>query len=191
VTLSSSQQPVTYPTLVGAGLIRIVNGHGIAEVDLTFDGAARTYLPIVPLPPDRGIFIGGETLTISAAGGAAGAFTGAIVAPRPLTLTGPATLAIADDQDLPITWVPDDATQIGATLVASTSDGRWTLVSCTSADAAGRLVLPKALLAQLPPAPRDLQLQVSRAQLGTASGPGDTGVLLHAGYTVTVDTHQP
>jgi hypothetical protein len=178
--------------LADAGLVRIVGGAGIAEVDLALRLPEGSYLPASPLPPGRPIFDGGETLRISGAGGASAApFAGSLQAPRPLTLTAPAALALADGADLPIAWVADHASAVSATLVVSTSDGRWAIVACDSSDEAGQLALPAALLAALPPPPRDLQLEVSRDQIGVALGPVDTGVLIHAAYEVSLNAHQP
>jgi hypothetical protein len=197
LTLSSPETNAPLPGPIAAGLadagvVRIAGGHGIAEVDLAVQLPEGSYLPTSRLPPGQPIFSGGETLRISGGGGAsAAAFAGSLAAPRPLTLTAPATLALTGGADLPIAWVADHASRIDATLVVSTSDGRWAIVECESSDEAGQLALPAALLAAVPEAPRDLQLEVSRDQLGVAAGPSDTGVLIHAGYEASLDAHQP
>ena len=58
-------------------------------------------------------------------------------------------------------------------LVVSKTDGRWAMVACVSPDDAGQLTFPAELIAQLPSPPRDLQLEVSRNQIGVALGPVD------------------
>jgi len=197
LTLSSPETNAPLPGpiaggLADAGLVRIAGGRGIAEVDLAVQLPEGSYLPTSRLPPGQPIFTGGETLRISGGGGAgAAAFAGSLAAPRPLTLTAPATLALADGADLPIAWVADHASRVTATLVVSTSDGRWAIIECDSPDEAGRVALPAALLAAMPAAPRDLQLEVSRDELAVAAGPSDSGVIIHAGYEASLDAHEP
>jgi hypothetical protein len=179
------------PVMADAGLVRIKGGAGISEVDLLAHPPDRSYLPASLLPPGEPIFTGGEMLQFSGSGASAPAFAGALAAPRPLTLERPETPTLSDGEALVITWLPDHAARVSATLVASTTDGRWALVECDAADEDGELALPAELLAQVPAAPRDLQLEVSRDQLGVALGPPDSGVLIHAGYSVTLRAHQP
>jgi hypothetical protein len=184
-------EPDTFPRLVDGGLVRIRNGNTVSEVDLVFDGTASTYVPMPPLPPGIGIFTGGEQLLVSGAGAVAPTFAGSVAAPQPLVLTEPATLSIDPGADLSIRWVPGDAEQVDAALVVSTEDGRIATIDCVAPDQAGQLALPQMFVAQLPPRPRDLHLEVGREVVVTARGPGETGVLVHAGYVVSLDGHDP
>ena len=73
----------------------------------------------------------------------------------------------------------------------ASSTGVELVVRPAADDDAGQLTFPAELIAQLPSPPRDLQLEVSRDQIGVALGPVDTGVLIHAAYEVSLNAHQP
>jgi len=176
------------PPPVDAGPVHIRGGAGIADVELGFVAAQRTYLPGAPV--ERAIFAGGESLAVDGDGAVAPAFRGAVIAPAPLVLTAPSAPGLGDG-DFEVAWPADVASRVDVQLVASTSDGRYAIVECVADDSAGRVALPGSLLRRLPPRPRDLQLEASRDQLTVAKSvqSGD-GVVLHAGYAVQLHWHE-
>ncbi|HZS41467.1 MAG TPA: hypothetical protein VFF06_31775 [Polyangia bacterium] len=188
LTLSTDPRDAPWPPLVGAGNVRISGGGQVPELELVFDASTSTYRPSPPLPAGRGIFDGGELLTITAPGGDAPGFSGTIAAPMPIAVTS--GLEPPDGADVIVTWVPDHAERIDAALLASTSDGRWAMVECTAPDEGGSLTMPASLLAAMPAPPRDLELDVSRDRLGVARAQSGAGVLVHAGYEVALKAHQ-
>jgi hypothetical protein len=176
------------PDPIDGGPVHIRGGLGIADVELTFVAAQHAYLPTTPVQGP--IFDGGEPLAIAGDGAAAPGFAGSLVAPVTLALTQPGARPRLDG-DFTVAWVPDRATRIDVTLVASTTDGRAAILECIGDDPTGQAILPASLIAQLPAAPRDLQLVVSRDQIVFA--PADTpglGVVLHAGFEASVDWHE-
>jgi hypothetical protein len=179
---------VTPPPPVDAGPVHIRGGAGIADVELTFSAQQRTYLAVAAI--DRSIFDGGETLALDGDGAAAAAFHGTLIAPAPLQLTEPRNPGLGSG-DLEIAWIPGTASRVLISLVASTTDDRWSMVECTGDDSLGRVTVPASLLARFPAPPRDLQLGASRDQLTFAhSARAGDGVVLHAGFAVQVSWHE-
>jgi hypothetical protein len=177
------------PAPVDAGPVHILGGARIADLELRYSANQHTYLP--SQSPDGAVFAGGEALSVDGSGGAAPGFQGAVTAPVPLVLTQPASRPRLGDADFTVAWVPDRSTRIAITLIASTTDGRVGLIVCTAFDEDVQAVLPASLIAQLPPPPRDLQLEVSRDSIALAdSAHTGLGVLLHAGFETTVDWHE-
>jgi hypothetical protein len=178
----------SWPRLVDAGTVRIAGGAEQPDVELVFDAQQTTYRPSPPLEPGHGIFDGGETLHISAPGGDAPAFEGTIAAPVPIAVTS--GLEAPNGSDLIVTWIPDHAERVDATLLASTDSGHWAMIDCLAPDEGGRVTVPASLLAELPPPPRDLELDVSRDRLAVAHAADGSGVLMHTGFEVAIKAHQ-
>jgi hypothetical protein len=179
--------PCRPPAFADAGRVRI-DGTRV-PVELALDRESASYLPTVPLAAGTLLFDGGEELIVRGDGAGAPGFAGEVRAPMPLTLRGPMPLTAADG--VLVSWAPDRSTAITITLVASTTDGRFAIVTCGAADADGALRVPDELIARLPAPPRDLQLQVSRDQIAYAPATvAGEGVVLHAGYAVTESAHE-
>jgi hypothetical protein len=174
------------PAVVNDGNVRIDGGRGVPSVTMTWQGSTL-YVPSPPLPPGASIFEGGETLEISADG--ARAFSVAIRAPLPVVLTAPATLSAPPD-GLTVSWIPDRATRMQLSLVASAGNS-YALVRCEAADELGRFAIPASMMSALPPPPRDLELEASRDELVRAPSRADgQGVQLHAAYAVQLEAHE-
>jgi len=173
--------------VVDAGALRILGGLGVPRVELAFH-PGEGYLPVGELPR-RELFGGGEPLTYEADGGEAPAFRGSLVAPVPLELYAPAKLTLPGTS-LTVRWKPDRAERIQLALIASTRQGRWVAIRCRAVDAAGVFTFPAALVAKLPPPPRDLQLEVTRNQIvRAATAVEGVGVILHASFARKLDGH--
>jgi hypothetical protein len=187
---TTSSDPVSSAQLkeVDAGPLRILGGRGIERVELAFESGVG-YRPVGAFPRSP-LFTGGEPLRFEADGAAAPAFKGTLAAPARLDVTEPAPLTGVKN-GLTVRWKPDRGERIVLTLTGSTSDGRWTVVRCRADDAAGAFTFPDAMLARLPPPPRDLQLGVSRDAIArvptTVEG---TGVILHASFARKLDAHE-
>jgi hypothetical protein len=178
----ASQRP---PEWVDAGEVHVRGG--LLPIDLRFDRTARTYLPASSGFESAVLFEGGERLLISGDGGSVPAFSGAVEAPRPIVLLEPRELtnqAVAAT----VRWVPD--AEPGATvevdLAVSYHDNRWALISCTIDDAAAELEVSPRLMAQLGP-DRSLSLAVARNRTVRVRAKGQLGVVLHAGYQLTLE----
>ncbi len=191
--IATSAQRTNIPTMesIDAGILRIAGGTVVPRIELAFQPATATYLATPELPMGTPLFSGGEPLRIDVAGStAAAAFSGVVEAPRPLELTGPAKLQLTSG-GLVVTWKPDHADHVEIALVASTTDGRWTAIRCTAHDDDGRFTFSPSLLAELPSAPRDLQLEATRNQVvRAASAVAGRGVILHASYAVKLSAHE-
>jgi hypothetical protein len=183
--------PPVMPTPLDAGPLQILGGKGVPRLELAFDSGQHTYLsPSLP-QLNSALFVGGESLTVAGGGhGGIPSFRGVLDAPRPLILTAPTQLQVGPDPFV-VSWQPDRANLVELALIASTSDGRWSLVKCQAEDSAGQLVFPASLLAALPSPPRDLQLAVSRDTVVHAiTSHEEAGVLLHASFAVQLKGHE-
>jgi hypothetical protein len=177
------------PPPIDGGPVHITGGLGIADVELAWISSQHTYLPSTPI--DAAIFTGGEPLEVSASGAKAPGFRGSIVAPRPLALLAPASRPLLGSGDFRIAWAPDNGTRIDVVLIGSTGDGKAALIECIADDAGGQVTVPASLIAGLPAAPRDLQLEVSRDVIGSAaSDSAGLSVLLHAGWETELSWHE-
>jgi hypothetical protein len=188
VSVSSATFAAPRFDMIDAGHLRIKGGTGIRDVELAFDKQAG-YLPVTELPHHE-LFTGGERLTIETDGHAALPFAGALEAPTRLEITEPANLSLTQT-GLTVRWKPDHAERVKLALVVSRRDGRWVVVRCKAADAAGQFTFPAELLAGLPEPPRDLQLEVTRNQMvRVATAVEGTGVILHASFASKLDAHE-
>jgi hypothetical protein len=188
LVVRSSDAAPPEPRTINGGALRILGGSGISRVDLELRGDSG-YVPVDDLP-HRELFAGGERITIVSEGAEAPAFRGTIEAPRRLAIRAPRKLTRA--APLTVEWEPDHAERIHIGLVVSRGDGRWVAVRCHAADAAGRFTFPATLVAALPPAPRDLQLEVRRDQIvRVPTATPSTGVILHASFAANLTGHEP
>ncbi|HZS37711.1 MAG TPA: hypothetical protein VFF06_12830 [Polyangia bacterium] len=178
------------PAFADGGAVHVRGGHSDGDVTLAFDAATENYAATPPLARGAAIFSGGEMLSVSGDGAEAPAFSGSVRAPVPLALAAPAQ-PLAAANGVTVAWTPDQSDRIAISLVASTTDGRFAVLQCFVADAPGSFALPSSLLAALPAPPRDLQLEVSRDFLAhVPSVKSSDGVVVHAGWAVTVTGHE-
>lgn len=156
-------------------------------ITLWYAGPASTY-DSAPPPGSVSLFAGGEALAISDRTPGF-AFHTTVSAPLPMVVTTPdltqPDLPLAGEFDL--AWTPAGADQVVVILSASTRGGgaaAW--VRCVTADL-GTLAIPAAMIDALPPAPRDLRIEVERDQERLVpierAGASGLGVLLHVGFT--------
>jgi len=128
---------------------------------LTIKGGART----VTLSPDangaygndvdnmNALYAGGETLTISASGGSAPAFSGTLTAPAKAQVLSPtmpaagASLPIARASGFPLSWSGGSNGEVTVGVYAQ-GGGAW--VTCSFPASAGSGSVPSSLLSQLP-----------------------------------------
>jgi hypothetical protein len=133
-----------------AGTITI--GGTAPEFSLAFDPSTMKYAAAPPVPTDRPIFAGGETITFSASGAGVVAFSDRLVAPAPLVVTSPVltsnALSVDASKDLIFGWSGSSAGMLHfnlrtATIVASS------LVSCQFEASALTGTIPAAMLQKL------------------------------------------
>ena len=127
---------------------------------------------------------GGVTARISGGGvGTVAAFAGEVEMPQVITPT--TTLDNGIGAGLEISWAPvGDDSQVKVLLNVVPSTGYGASIVCFISENAARIRLPDAMMAHLPPAPRQLQLEVSRYRLKNVAMEGGTSVVLHGGYAV-------
>ena len=131
-----------------AGVITITGG----KVPVTLTPDAQSIYPSAA-DPASDLFSGGETITITAAGGAVPAFTASLVASGgidvtlPLQPPGNGPLAVDRTSDLAFAWTGGGTGKV----VVNLNDGLGVKVRCTFDSAAGTGLIPKAALAALGP----------------------------------------
>jgi hypothetical protein len=179
------------PVALDAGVLRLRGGHGVPELALAFQRDSHSYLWAGDLPHSP-LFLGGEPITIEGEGhGPVPSFRGILRAPSVLELLTGKPLEVGNGR-LAVSWKPGDAERIVLSLVASKQSGEWTVIRCRASDETGRFEFPEALLAELPPPPRELQLYVSREELvRVGSTDPSRGVLLHASYATKLSASEP
>jgi hypothetical protein len=101
------------------------------------------------------LWVGGNTLTIDAAGGDVPAFKGTLTAPSPVTITSPAAtnpVVIDRTRDFAVAWAGGGAGQVVLTLTTTPPKAGQprTSVTCRFPVASGQGAAPAAALATLP-----------------------------------------
>jgi len=144
--------------------------------DLTVDG------PFLP---------GGMKASIVAVGNAkVPAFTGHVQLPMPFSPTS--TLQSGIGSGLEIGWSPTKDGSIVQVLLSSVPMAGYSMVAtCTVDETTGRYRVPDAILALLPPAPRQLQLEITRYRLVDIPVGDGAGVVMHGGYSVLSALSEP
>jgi hypothetical protein len=169
------------------GPLRIINvaGGPVADVRLAFDAATGLY-DSTPPPGAYLVFRGGESLSVSLSG----RWSTTLDAPERLALVSPgAPLRVPTDGPLHFAWTAGEAELVEILLVVSSdSDGDWLQVRCR-ADDVGAFDLPAEILAQAPPPPRSARVEVTRNAEDVVPTRAGGGVLVHAGYTVALDSY--
>jgi hypothetical protein len=155
-------------------------------IRMWFAGADSTYASEPP-PGPANLFAGGEELVVT--DGTLGfAFRARVEAPAPMVVTSPDLTQpdVALSGALALRWTPGGADQVVVVLSDSAHDGEAAWVRCVTADL-GELDVPASLIGALPPAPRDLRIEVERDQERLVpvarDGASGLGVLLHASFT--------
>ena len=133
--------------------------------------------------PGRGqLFAGGERLEVRGGRGDL-AFGGVLAAPQAVRVTDPdlaRDLRLPPDAPLTLAWDSDRSLQIVVLIsVSSSVDGRAADIRCSTSDTGG-LTIPRAMIAALPPPPRDERLEIERNDERTFStGRPGVGVIVH------------
>lgn len=175
--------PLVPSASVNAGVLRITGSLVAPELTFSFHEGSGGYVSTPP--PGPPLFAGGETLTL-AGGRDAFALAGNVVAPLPITLTAPdpaAPLRLPEGGALAIRWAKAGSDRVSVSLNAEAGVGRSAYIRCRGGDS-GAIDVPKALLAGLPPPPRDLRLEVERAgRRVIPTARAGSGVLFHAAHS--------
>jgi hypothetical protein len=106
----------------------------------------------------------GDTLDVSAAGGAVASFSGTLTVPRPpspsVPAIGPATLLISQSADFRISWTPEGADgETTVLLIESTPVNDVDGVVCHETDLGGLIEVDASLLAALAPGNATIRLE--------------------------------
>jgi len=139
----------TEPITVSAGTIAVVDD---AQTLGSFGFQGIGYYPLSSAESSSLFWNPGDSLLISADGGAVDAFSSSIVAPPAFAGVSPA-LTIASQivlrlsQDFTVTWTPPEATTAPVTLQLFDPTGFY--VDCTAADSAGTITVPSAAMGSI------------------------------------------
>lgn len=130
-----------------AGDVAVVGG---ASATLTTNGGWYQFAD----PPEPSLLLAGQ-VSITAAGGAIGAFAQTLPMPAPLDVDLPDPVVLDDDAGWTITWTPEPGGTARVRLEILSADAshgsvRSVILRCEVADAAGLLVVAPRLVAQLP-----------------------------------------
>ena len=142
----------TEPITVSAGTIAVVDGAQTVG-SFGFQGIGYTPLSSASSSGVPQLFWNpGDTLLISADGGAVDAFSSSIVAPPAFTDVSPALsiasqIAVRLSQDFTVTWTPQKAVTASVTLQLFDPTGFY--VDCTAADSAGTITVPTAAMGSI------------------------------------------
>ncbi|MGZ3473973.1 MAG: hypothetical protein ACXWUG_06365 [Polyangiales bacterium] len=136
----------------------VVTGSSLApKITLTFDTNAKFYRSDRPIQLEA--FAAGDKLAIDVGG--TFAFHANAVAPEDPELVEPSgSFSLGAPDSFYVAW-KGKGERVTVRLTANTKSGESAWISCTTDDA-GSLVIPKTLIEKLPPAPRDLRLEVVR-----------------------------
>ena len=156
------------------------------SVELSFDKQLGGYDDLTV----EGPFVpGGKEVSIVATGGGKiPAFAGKVQLPLPFTPTS--TLQSGIQAGLEVGWSPTKDGSIVQELLSAVPTMDYSVVAtCTVDETAGRYRVPDAVLALMPPAPR--QLQLSRYRLVDIPVGDGAGVVVHGGYSVLSALTEP
>jgi hypothetical protein len=128
-------------TAANAGTIAIVDttSHGTLG---TFSNSSDGYTPLSGVSPSVP-WHSGDTVTVTAAGDAVGAFSMSVRTLSTPSVTFPSPSSAA--HDLTVTWVPDSNAQLMTIGISNSTRG--TSVSCKLSDSLGTLTIDSSLLA--------------------------------------------
>jgi len=107
-----------------------------------------------PDPPIDGLFDAGDTITVTAAGGALPAFTTTVRGVADFGLQNEGMVELVDGKDTTLSWKP--ASQAGSDTVEVVLQLGWHgapptgVIVCRTHDSAGTLVIPAAVVAKFP-----------------------------------------
>jgi hypothetical protein len=165
----------------------VLNGGPIAvdglpmPIDFTYDPAMQIYTEYTILGP---FLPGGIDAQIVASGqGVIPAFGGTVQLPQPFNPSS--TIEAGLESGLQASWTPsNDGTQVKILLSVVPMTGYSVVATCTVDDSLGTYRVPDDLLALMPPAPRTLQLELSRYRLINMPLGDGRGVVVHGGFSV-------
>lgn len=148
--------PYTPKQYLDAGVVTVLGAARAPVIHMQFQPNGRYYLADVP--PTRPIFDGGESITVDVPAGRFGLHATA-TAPHAPVIASPTTLHVTG-APLVVSWAGKEG-RVAVRLIVSTKSGDGAELACVVDDTGG-FTLPASLLSKLPPAPRDLHLEVDR-----------------------------
>jgi hypothetical protein len=171
---------------VEAGMMHVTGGRGpLSPMSLGFDSENGLY-DSAPAPGPGFLFTGGEVLDITFdGGGPLPAMHAQFETPAPLEVASPdlQRLQLPVSGPLHLAWNPVHRTPLELVLSASKANSAPSIVRCTLEDNGAFDVAPE-ILAQLPPPPRSIHLELSRLNREAFSTGPNRAVLIHGGFTL-------
>jgi hypothetical protein len=153
----------------------VVTGSSLApKITLTFDPKANYYRSDRPIELEA--FAAGDRLAIDVGGRYA--FHAIATAPDDPVLVEPSgSFSLGAPDAFYVAW-KGKGERVTVRLTANTKSGDSVWISCTTEDS-GSLVIPRSMIARLPPAPRDLRLEVVRfdREIVPLATPGEQAVV--------------
>ncbi len=174
--------PCNSPTPIDAGRVRVAGL--LRPVDLGWNPSLGSYEDLVT--DGDFVTVGARAVVTGAGGGGVPAFSTELVIPPRLEPTS--TLDSGLGAGFEASWRPTGEALRVQILLGATQTGptgsSYATVSCFVDDALGRFRVPDAALALLPPAPRRLQLEMSRNRLVDVSLGDGRGIVVHGGHAL-------
>jgi hypothetical protein len=177
-------KPLRY---IEAGMIHVSGGQGpLSPMSFTFGPEGGIY-ESAPPPGPGFLFTGGEIIDILFDGsGPLPAMHAQFESPAALEVTSPdlRALHLPKSGALHLAWNGVHRTALEFVLsVSSNTSSDASIVRCTLADDGVFDVGPE-ILAQLPPPPRSIHLELSRLNRQVSPAGPNHGILIHGGFTV-------
>lgn len=170
------------PGLIDGGPIEML---GLQRpVDLAFDKRLGGYTDLV-VERDGGFLVGGTRATVRAQGGGKiPPWEAEMVQPMPFSPS--TTLDAGLSSGLEISWPSSGSDGAGVKILVNViaDSGLSGAITCELEDAAQHFRVPDDALALLPPAPRQVQLEVSRYRLVDVPLGDGRSVVVHGAYAV-------
>jgi len=171
---------------VEAGLVHVTGGRGpLSPMSLAFVPETGIYVSAPPPGPGF-LFTGGEIVDITFDGGGPLPMMHAqFESPAPLKVTSPdlEALHLPASGPLHLGWNAVHSTALEFVLsVSSNTTGDTRIARCTLEDD-GSFDVPPEILAQLPPPPRSIHLELSRLNRQVSPADSNHAVLIHGGFT--------
>jgi len=152
---------IAAPAQVSAGQLTLTNNTQGVSGTMDWNAGEDSYGEL----STELVFTTGDSLTVTAAGDTAPAFTATTTFPKPIEgLVTPSPLSLAAGWT--VTWTPAGATTMEVYLSSGVGE---TQLACRTADSVGKIVFPPALLAGVIEA-GDSTVLVERKNIGVGSG---------------------
>jgi hypothetical protein len=178
-----SKRPLPFVT---GGLVRVTGGRGpLSPMSLQFGDEFGVY-ESTPAPGPGFLYAGGEIIDIAfEGGGPMPAMNAQFESPAPLEITSPdlGALYLPSSGPLHVAWKPLHRTALVLIVSASSNTtGDTRIVRCTLEDNGVFDVGPE-MIAQLPPPPRVIHVELSRLNRQLLPVGQNRSILIHGGFT--------